>query len=162
MSAGGSGPAASEVVERPTRRPLRPGPWAWVAIGVGFVVMGWALLGVFRESERTHPLSWFTFLVGAAVVHDGIVIPVVIVLGAALAAMRRSGVRTALRWAVAVGAIVTLASLPVVLRLGERPDNDTLLPLAAGTNLAVMWAVLLVGSVAVGLVLDRRRGRQGR
>ena len=142
------------------RRPLRPGPVAWLVIGIGFGVMTWALLGVFRESERTASTSWFTWVIGAAILHDGLLLPVVFLAGAAFAALRRPALRSALRWAVGVGAIVTLVTLPVVTRVGARPDNDSLLPLDAARNLAVMWGVLLVGAVLVGLLVDWRRGHR--
>ncbi len=53
----------------------RPGPVAWLVILVGFGVMAWAVFGVFAESERTAPASWFTWLIGGALVHDLIVLP---------------------------------------------------------------------------------------
>ena len=49
----------------------RPGPVAWLVIGIGFAVMAWALLGVFREAERTAPASWFTWVIGGAIVRAG-------------------------------------------------------------------------------------------
>lgn len=137
----------------------RPGPVAWLVILVGFGVMGWAVLGVFSEAERTAPVSWFTWLIGGALVHDLIVLPLVLLVGAGFASLGRPGLARSLRWAVAVGAVITVASFPVVARFGARSDNPTVLPLPAGRNLVYIWVGLLAVAVVVGLLWDRRLAR---
>ncbi|MCB9387146.1 MAG: hypothetical protein H6517_04900 [Microthrixaceae bacterium] len=139
------------------REPLRPGPVAWLFIALGFGVMGTALLGVFREADQADPGNWIPWLVGAAIIHDAIVLPLVLLVGAGFASIGRPGIRVALRWAVAVGAVITLATWPVVRRWGAQPGDPSELPLPAGRNLVVLWAVLLVGAVAVGVFLEHRR-----
>ena len=134
----------------------RPGPVAWLVIVAGFVVMGWAVWGVFAESERTAPASWFTWLIGGALVHDLVVLPLVVLVGIGFASMARPGLARCLRWAVAVGAVITVASFPVVARFGERSDNPTVLPLPAGRNLVFIWLGLLAVAVVVGVVWDSR------
>ena len=63
------------------REPLRPGPVAWLFIALGFGVMGTALLGVFREADQADPGNWIPWLVGAAIIHDAIVLPLVLLVG---------------------------------------------------------------------------------
>jgi hypothetical protein len=132
---------------------------AWLVILVGFGVMAWAVMGVFSEAERTAPASWFTWLVGGALVHDLVVLPLVLLVGAGFASLGRPGLARSLRWAVAVGAVITVASFPVVARFGARGDNPTVLPLPAGRNLAFIWVGLLAVGLVVGLLRDRRLGR---
>ncbi|MCP4435551.1 MAG: hypothetical protein GY812_08660 [Actinomycetia bacterium] len=138
------------------RHLARPGPVAWLVILAGFAVMAWSIAGVFAEAERTAPASWFTWLIGGALVHDLVVLPLVLLVGAGFASLGRPGLARSLRWAVAVGAIITVASIPVIGRFGERSDNPTVLPLPAGRNLALVWLGLLVAAVVVGLIWDRR------
>ncbi len=137
----------------------RPGPVAWLVILVGFGVMAWAVVGVFAEAERTAPASWFTWLIGGALVHDLVVLPLVLLVGAGFASLGRPGLARSLRWAVAVGAVITVASFPVVARFGARSDNPTVLPLPAGRNLVYIWVGLLAVAVVVGLVWDLRPRR---
>ena len=70
-------------------------------------------------------------MIGGALVHDLVVLPLVLLVGAGFASMGRPGLARSLRWAVAVGAVLTVASFPVVARFGERSDNATVLPLPA-------------------------------
>jgi hypothetical protein len=133
---------------------------AWLVIIGGFSVMAWALLGVFREHERTAPASWFTWVIGGAVLHDAVLLPLVLLVGMAFAPISRPGLRSALRWAVAVGAVVTLASIPVLGRFGARADNPSLLPLPYVRNIVILWCVLLIGAAGVGVLLDWRLARR--
>lgn len=142
-----------------SRHVQRPGPVAWLVILVGFGVMAWAVVGVFSEAERTAPASWFTWLIGGALVHDLVVLPLVLLVGAGFASLGRPGLARSLRWAVAVGAVITVASFPVVARFGARSDNPTVLPLPAGRNLVYIWVGLLAVAVVVGLLWDRRLRR---
>jgi hypothetical protein len=142
-----------------SRHVQRPGPVAWLVILVGFGVMARAVVGVFAEAERTAPASWFTWLIGGALVHDLVVLPLVLLVGAGFASLGRPGLARSLRWAVAVGAVVTVASFPVVARFGARSDNPTVLPLPAGRNLVLVWVGLLAVAVVVGLLWDRRLRR---
>ncbi|MGI9578832.1 MAG: hypothetical protein ACR2OH_11565, partial [Microthrixaceae bacterium] len=114
---------------------------------------------VFAAAERTAPASWFTWLIGGALVHDLIVLPVVLLAGAGFASLGRPGLGRSLRWAVAVGAVITVASFPVVARFGERSDNPTVLPLPAGRNLVWIWLGLLAVAIVVGVIWDARLGR---
>ena len=142
-----------------SRHVQRPGPVAWLVILVGFGVMARAVVGVLAEAERTAPASWFTWLIGGALVHDLLVLPLVLLVGAGFASLGRPGLARSLRWAVAVGAVITVASFPVVARFGARSDNPTVLPLPAGRNLVYIWVGLLVVAVVVGLVWDLRLRR---
>ncbi len=158
----GTGTGTGEPVGRER---LRPGPVAWVFIALGFALMAFSLVGVFREADQADPGNWIPWLVGAAVVHDAVLLPLVVLVGFGFAAIGPPGLRACLRWAVAVGAVVTLATWPVVRRFGANPDDPSELPLPAGRNLVVLWVVLLVGALVVGVAVElrgRRRSAGGR
>lgn len=134
----------------------RPGPLAWVVIAAGWAVIGVVVAGVLRESERTRPGSWVAWVVGAALVHDLLLLPLVLFVGAGLGRLSRPAWRAPLRAATAVAAILALATWPTVRRYGARSDNSSLLPLDAGRNMVVLVVVLAVAALVAGFVRSRR------
>jgi len=136
----------------------RPGPLAWVVIVAGWSLMGWVLAGVLREADRTHPGSWVTWVVGAALVHDLVVLPVVLLVGFGFSAAVTSTTRGPLRAAVTVVVIVGLVSWPTVARFGARSDNPSILPIPAGRNLAILSGAMIVAAFVIAWI----RARQGR
>ncbi|MEV0637775.1 hypothetical protein AB0I77_23090 [Streptomyces sp. NPDC050619] len=125
-------------------------------LGIG----GWLLVTETREDTVPQVLLW---LVGAVAVHDGLLVPLVLLIGAAL---RRpfgseygkgggdgSGVSNGngygvLRGGLVVGGCLTLVALPLLLRQGQG-RNPSALPLDYATN----WQLLLAVTLAVTLVL---------
>ena len=154
----------SSVPPSPTSAPegehLRPGVVAWVAIAGGWSLMGWAVAGVLREADRTHPGSWAAWVVGAALVHDLVVLPLVLLVGLVLSGAFPAAWRGPIRAAVTVVAVVGLATWPTVARFGARADNPSILPLPAGRNLAVVAAVVVAVALLGGWI-RARRGRSG-
>jgi len=137
----------------------RPGPLAWGVIAAGWVVIGVVVAGVLREADATHPGSWVTWVVGAALVHDLVVLPVVLLVGLGLGRLLRPAWRGPVRAALAVGVMLALATWPTVRRFGARADNPSLLPLDAGRNLVVILSVLAVVAVVAGMVRMARSRR---
>lgn len=137
----------------------RPGPLAWFVIAVGWAVMGWAVLGVFVDADRTHPGSWFTWVVGLALVHDLVLLPVVALVGGWLLGRAPDRWRGPVRTGLVVAGVVALATFPVVAAFGARPDNPTVLPLPAGRNLVVVVAFVAAASVLGGWWSSRRDRR---
>ncbi|MGP4052823.1 hypothetical protein [Streptomyces sp. 2A115] len=128
---------------------------AWL-LGIG----GWLLVTETREDTVPQVLLW---LAGAVAVHDGLLVPLVLLVGAAL---RRpfgsaygkedgdgSGVGNGhgygvLRGGLVVGGCLTLVALPLLLRQGQG-RNPSALPLDYAAN----WELLLAVTLAVTLVL---------
>ncbi len=137
----------------------RPGPMAWCTISVGCGVIGWALAGVIREADRTHPGSWATWVIGAALVHDLVVLPIVLLVGLALSTFLHRGWRGPARAALVIVAIVAAATWPTVARYGARADNPSVLPLDAARHLAVI-AVGAFGAATVAALVGRRRSHR--
>jgi hypothetical protein len=117
--------------------------------GVAAMVLGaWLLL---TDRQVKAPLAVLGWLVGAVVLHDGVLVPVVLGIGALLPVRMRRPLRAAL----IVAACLTAVALPVLLRPG-RPTNATVLPLnyplgllialgAVATGTAGWWALRLLG-----------------
>jgi hypothetical protein len=144
--------------------PAGPGPVAWVAIVAGWALIGWVVVGVLREADATHPGSWATWVIGAALVHDLVVLPLVLLVGLGLSRVLRPAWRSPLRAALTVLGLIAVATWPTVARFGARADNPSILPLDAGRNLAAIGVALLLAAVVAALVraASGRSGRTGR
>ena len=136
----------------------RPGPLAWTAIALGWVVIAVALVAGFTDDRLGGPGSWITWLLGAAVVHDAILLPAVVLVGVVLARVVPPTWRPAVRAALVVGGIVALTVWPIARRWGARADNPSILPLPVARNLAILLVALAVAALVAGLVSARRSG----
>ncbi|MFD5424980.1 hypothetical protein [Streptomyces sp. NPDC127084] len=115
--------------------------------GLGLVLIG---VGAWRVAAQPDPVDVLVWLAGAAVLHDGILAPLVLVVGLLL--VRRSE-RGVLRGALVVAGSLTLVALPLLVRPGE-PPNPSALPLPYGRNLVIVLGV--VATVAAAGILVRR------
>ncbi|MFF3597160.1 hypothetical protein [Kitasatospora indigofera] len=124
----------------------------------GLALMAYGLYGLLDDRYITDPLDVLVWAVGGLVLHDGLWVPLVCLVGARFA---RGPVLRA--WLI-VAAALTAVGLPAVLRAGDDHGNPTLLPLPYLRNylltLAATAAVALLGAAAVA-VRRRRRRRAG-
>ena len=134
----------------------RPGPFAWGVIAVGWVVIAVALVAGFTDDRLGGPGSWITWLLGAAIVHDAILLPFVVLVGVVLARVVPAAWRPAVRAALVVGGIVALTVWPIARRWGARDDNPSILPLPVARNLAILLGALAVAALVAGLLSSRR------
>lgn len=99
---------------------------------------------------RTHPdltdvWDLAVWLGGAVVLHDGLLVPAVLLLGLLIG---RSRLRPVLRGGLLTGGCLTLLALPLLLRPGN-PANPTVLP----RDYWASWlVVLVVTAVVTGVV----------
>ncbi|MCW2865851.1 MAG: hypothetical protein JWR20_39, partial [Marmoricola sp.] len=123
---------------------------ARLVLGVIGVAAG--LFGVVRlfRLDASGLLDALLWMVGAAVVHDAVVAPLVLLVAWVLRRVLPGRWRTRVTVGLVVVATVTATAVPVLGRFGERPDNPTLLdrPYWVG------WLVLVVLVAAVVLLLD--------
>ncbi len=113
----------------------------------------WLLLA--QPLERL--VAILVWAVGGVVAHDGVIAPIVVLLGLVAAARAPGWLRVPLVRLLVVLGPLTLVAIPVLGRFGARPDNPTLLD-------RPYWAGYLV-LVALALVLtavDARRRRAAR
>ncbi len=139
---------------------LRPGRFAWGVIVVGWALVAVALVGVFDELRGAESGSWARWVLGAALVHDLIVLPLVLVVGWALSRLTPLPWRVPLRTALVMAAVVSLTVFPVTRRWGARSDNPSILPLPAAQNLALVVAALLTCALVAGAVTTWRGAPQ--
>ena len=131
----------------------------WSSVVIGWATIGFGLFGLFENSERTHPDRWARWFFGALVVHDLVVAPVVIAIGALLARRVPANYRGPIQGALITTGILVLVSFPFVRGYGHRADNPSALPNNYGAGLLAL--VVLVW-VVTGLFLWRARVRRRR
>ncbi|KAB2353024.1 hypothetical protein [Actinomadura montaniterrae] len=123
----------------------------------GLALIGYGLSGIVADVPVGRWAAWFA---GAAVLHDGVLVPAVLVAGA-VTGWIPVAYRRVLRGALLVAACVTAVAIPLVLGYGRRPDVPSQLPLPYGRNLAIVVGV--IGAVAVAVLaaqmITRRRRR---
>jgi hypothetical protein len=141
--------------------PTPSGPGFWIAAALGIGIMAFGGRGILTHARGTHPPAFAAWLVGADVVHDLLLAPAVLLVGALLA-------RTVPhRWwpPVRAGAMATAVVLAVAwapLRGYGRATavgNETVQPLDYSTAVLTVLAVVWSG---VGLWLGARWWRRTR
>ncbi|MDN4161654.1 hypothetical protein [Nocardioides abyssi] len=125
------------------------------ALGVAMAAYGVWLL-VTRESDLVDVATW---LVGGAVLHDGVLVPVVLLLGLVCSRWLPWAARGPAAVGLVVLGSVTLLAVPVLGRFGAREDNPTLLDRDYTSGWLVLAGLVAVGVVAATLVRMRRVGR---
>lgn len=128
----------------------RPGPLAWTMIAAGWALVVVAVLGAFVDDHLGGRGSWVVWVVGGALVHDLVVLPLVVGAGWLLTRWVPPPWRGPLRTAAVVAAVVSLTVWPIARRWGARADNPSILPLPVGRNLALLVAAILVVAIGVG------------
>lgn len=141
----------------------RPGVAFWASVVIGWAVIAWGLVlvldGIADTGDRFNAA---VYLIGAAVVHDGLVAPAVCLVGFGLLwAARGRDRRFVQAGLIASGSVLLVAALPL-LGTADKGGNPTIQPLQYGTAtltvLVVVWAVVGLWALA-----DRsRRGRDRR
>lgn len=133
--------------------PAVAGGWALVAVGV------WGLLS---DGRRTRPAESARFVVGAALAHDLVLAPVVVLAGWVTAKVVPARVRGPVQAALVVSAVVVLFAIPFVRGYGRLSTNPSILPRNYATGLVVVltavWAIAVVAAVRRLLRVQRPGG----
>ncbi|XVQ10585.1 hypothetical protein ACQP1W_50160 [Spirillospora sp. CA-255316] len=130
-----------------------------VGYATGGALIALGLRGLLRDADVDF-LGWAAWFGGAVVVHDAVLAPCVLLVGAATTRLPRS-YRRHVQGALMVGGVVALVALPFVLGMGRRADNPSILPLSYGRNLAVVLAAILLLAGANALWQRYRRRSDG-
>jgi hypothetical protein len=116
-----------------------------------------------RNAGRTKPPELARWLVGSAIVHDGLIAPLVFAAGVLVARAVPPGIRRFVQAGLVITGMLVLATFPFVGGFGKRPGNPSALPLDYGLGLLVVlgsvW--LVVAALAARALVRspvRRRG----
>lgn len=155
------GPAVDPAVDPAETGPVptRYGASFWLGLALGWALMAYALRGVFDEYDNTNPPQLVRWVVGAALLHDLLLAPVVTALAVLLAKVLPRSARGPVIGALALSALVAVFSVPLVRTFGRRALNSSTLPLDYGRNVViVLVGIWLVAAVMV--VVRWIRGRR--
>jgi hypothetical protein len=129
--------------------------------GVGVAALGYGGWLIARWPTHTKPVSLATWLLGALVLHDGILVPATLIAGVVLTLTVRPRARRYLQGFLVVAAVVTVVTVPLVIREGKAQPGQALLTQDYRSHL--IWVLAAVGSAClVGYLIrvarDRRAG----
>lgn len=140
------------------------GPGFWIAVVVGGALMAWGgYLFIDATAAFDQRLNFVGYLVGAAVVHDLAVAPVVCGVGLLTARLVPGRARAPVQAGfIASGAVLVVAILPL-RGTADAVGNDTIQPLnyatATLTALAIVW---VAAGAWLAVRLWRSRAPEGR
>jgi hypothetical protein len=131
-------------------------------IALGATVMGYAGLGALRDAD-VDLFGVLLFLGGVLVLHDAVLLPAAIGVGALIGRVPSGAARPVIRAAAIVSVTLVLVALPLVLGFGRAADNPSVLPLPYGRGLLeILGLVWASAAVVAGLrVLRHRRAAGG-
>jgi hypothetical protein len=133
------------------------GPAFWIAAVIGWaVIVGGVRAGL--DDRELKPGLLAKWAVGGLVLHDGIWLPVLALVGAAITLALRRRVPRFVVWATMTSAVLTLIGWPFVRGYGRRADVPSALQRNYARGLlvyiALAWALAAAAAVAA-----HRRGR---
>lgn len=137
----------------------RRGASFWIGLVLGGGLMAYGIVGLIGAERATQPRNLAAFFLGAGIVHDAVLAPVVVVTGWLIARLLPPWVRAPVWFALAASGILLVFTWPLVRGWGRRSANPSLLPLDYGRNvaigIAVIWTVALA-DVVRRVVVHRR------
>jgi hypothetical protein len=134
----------------------------WSAFAVGWVVMGFGVVQLFASKDGAgDALRIVTWVAGGHAVHDAVVVPIALAIGAGVSALAAPRLRAPIRAGLLGTAFIFAVAYPALRGFGRKPSNPSLLPLDYGTAVltatAIVWAAVLVW----GLVITSLRRPRG-
>jgi hypothetical protein len=132
-----------------------------IGLILGVPVMAYAVRGALVDAADTHPAELARWIVGLAVVHDLVLVPLVLAVGLALRRRVPPRAWPPVRAALLASAVLAAVGWPFVAGFGRSASVPSLLPRDYGTGLALaLVAVWLVAAawISVGALLHRRSG----
>jgi hypothetical protein len=110
------------------------------------------LFGVFRilqNSGYTNPKGLARWLIGAVVIHDGIIVPSTMLVGFVLTHLFRPRIRRYIQGALVASALITVIAIPLIDRRGSQPAVKALEQQNYGLHLGILVAlVFAVAAIA--------------
>jgi hypothetical protein len=138
---------------------------AWrLAFGTsGLGLLGFGLYRLATEVPIADLAVLVGWLIGAVLIHDGVLSPIVLAVGRALAHLPPRG-RRYVQWALITSAVVTVIAVPLIYRRGSQPASKALLQKNYAAHLALLVAMIAGVSLlayAVQVARDYRASSAG-
>jgi hypothetical protein len=127
---------------------------------LGLILMGYAVIGAAGDPDIM-PGRHLGFLVVVLALHDGVLLPAFIGVGALVHRFVPGRARAPVQAALIATAAVTVVALPLVLGYGRLADNPSALPRDYPLGLAIVLTTIWLAA-GVCWVAPRRRVVPGR
>jgi hypothetical protein len=125
------------------------------AVGVALMLV--AVLGILRDRAQTAPVSLAVWLAAGVALHDGLLAPVLIGIGALVFKVVPAHLRGVVSVGLVAAGTVLLVAVPIIIASHRPKQNATILPLNYVASLLVIEAtLLLLTAIGVAFVLRRR------
>jgi hypothetical protein len=125
----------------------------WTTTALGWIIIAGAVVGAFSDRRDARPLQLVRWVIGGALIHDLLWLPLVALAGVALTRATRGRLPRVVTWGLATSVVLVIVAWPFVRGYGRQRGNPSLLPrnYAAGlaAYLALIWLVVL-GFLVVG------------
>ena len=124
---------------------------AWrIAFATAGILLG--LFGAFRLLTQVEPLNLLVlagWVIGAVIIHDGILSPAVVGVGWVLARTVPARARRYLQGALIVIGLVTVVAIRLILLRGREPASKAILLRDYGGNLTLLIALAAAASLGL-------------
>lgn len=130
-----------------------------VGLALGLPLLAYGVRGVLVDARRTHPGELARWLVGSAILHDVVLVPVVLLASVLVVRLAPAWARVPALWALATSAMLALYAWPFLRGYGRNPSVPSLLARDYVAGLAAYVAAVVVIALAWAL-LRRRTGSQ--
>jgi hypothetical protein len=127
-------------------------------VGIGGGTYGISQLLTYIPVESLVVLA--LWLIGALIIHDGLLSPAVVGVGAALRRWVPDRGRRYLQFGLIMAAMVTVIAVPMIYRANREPPSKALLLQDFSTNLTVLLAIL-GGATLVAYAIRVAQDRSG-
>ncbi|MGH9027591.1 MAG: hypothetical protein ACRDWD_15970 [Acidimicrobiia bacterium] len=135
-----------------------PGSRFWVGLALGWALIGFGIAGAVGDAAKTMPSALAIWVLGAGVIHDLAIAPLVLGAGWLVVRLVPPGMRRPVTVGTVLSAFVLLVGWIPLRGYGDRPSNPTLHPIDYRTSvltaLGAIW--LLVAGWAVASRWRRR------
>jgi hypothetical protein len=136
--------------------------WRIILMTSGVVV---GLLGAVQllvGTPVTNLLVLAGWMIGAVVIHDGVLAPVVVAVGWAVGRVVPARARRYLQAFLVAGGLVTIVAVPLIARRGTQETAKAILQQNYGANLTLLLGLFAAGSLlayAAQVAADQRRAQ---
>jgi hypothetical protein len=132
----------------------------WSLGVLGVPAIGYGILRILDQSRYTHPSKLILWLIGALLVHDAIIAPVVICIGAVLTRLVPGRARAYLQGALIAAGLVSVVAAVEIYRQGKTASPAlALLRQHYLANLLILLALIAAVSAA-GYAVSVQRCRR--
>lgn len=119
-----------------------------IVLGIAGIALG--LFGIGRLLTQIPPQSLVlvaAWLIGALIIHDGILSPLVVTVGWVLARYVPPRARRYLQAGLIVGGLVTVIAIPMIYLRGSQPASKAILLQNYGGNLTLLLGIVAGASL---------------